>query len=360
MLIQPAASTVPIYVLSEGQGSQEPFDGSQNPYLYNYPVTVKAADGNPLVGTPIFNSKGTQTGTDYGAVSFQVSAGNLVCGGTAAIINVNSDGTAPFPTDCLNINTSNNQIPNLMTSYTFTPVYNPDTNTNYTSVTGTPVTVIALRDPMVIITSNPSTINVTSGSSTTATLTVTSLLGYGIAGANGNLNNYGLPVELECDGLPAHASCTFAYPTPDPSDANSVAVTPTTPGTVMMTVNTSVPVGTISSLRSGPSQTVFATMFGLGLLGLTLRKRKSLRGLVLTIFCVTICSAATLGVTACSSKQLSAAPSLSTPAGTYKVTVTAKETGSRVVPGSQPGTTQIVYGNENQVSVPFTVSVTVK
>jgi sugar lactone lactonase YvrE len=370
MLIQPAASTVPVYVLSEGQGSQEPFDSSQNPFLYNYPVTVKTADGNPLIGMPIFNAKGTQTGTDYGAVSFQVSPGNQVCSGTAAIVNVNADGTAPFATDCLNINTSNNQIPDLATSYTFTPVYNGNTDPNYSPATGTPVTVIALRNPMVIITSNPSSLNVTAGSSATATLTLTSLLGYGVAGATGSLNNYGLPLELECDGLPAHASCTFSYPTHDPSDPNSVAcqtsslacsvtVTPTTPGKVTMTVNTNAPVGT-SSLRLGPSGTTFATMFGLGLLGLTLRRKRSLRGLVLTVVCVLFCSGMVAGITACSSKQLSAAPILTTPGGTYTVTVTAKQTGSRQVPGSQAGQTLTVYGNQNQMSIPFTMKVTVQ
>jgi hypothetical protein len=370
MIIQPAASAVPIYVLSEGQGSQEPFDSSQNPFLYNYPVTVKAADGNPLVGMPIFNSKGVQTGTDYGAVTFQVSPGNPVCSGTAAIVNVNADGTAPFATDCLNINTSNNQIPDLATSYTFTPVYNGDTDPNYAPATGTPVTLIALRNPMVIITSNPSSLNVTAGSSATATLTLTSLLGYGVAGATGSLNNYGLPLELECDGLPAHASCTFSYPAHDPSDPNSVAcqtssltcsvtVTPTTPGKVTMTVNTNAPVGT-SSLRLGPSGTTFAAMFGLGLFGLTLRRKRSLRGLVLTVVCVLLCSGMVAGVTACSSKQLSAAPILTTPGGTYTVTVTAKQTGSRVVPGSQAGQTITVYGNQNQMSIPFTMKVTVQ
>jgi hypothetical protein len=361
MLIQPAASTVPVYVLADGTGSQEPTDGSQDPYYYSYPVTVTTADGNPLVGVPVLNDKGVQLGTDYGTVTYETASGTPVCSGTAAIINVNFDGTAPFPTQCFDINTSNTQIPDLTTTYTFTPVYGGNTDPNYAPVTGTPVTVIALRNPMVIITSNPTSLNVSAGSSATATLTLTSLLGYGVAGANKpqNVQNYALPVEMECDGLPAHASCSFSYPTPDPSDANSVAVTPTAPGTVLMTVSTNAPVGT-SSLRLGPSGTTFAAMFGLGLLGLTLRRKRSLRGLVLTVACVMLCSGMIVGVTACSSKQLSAAPVLTTPGGTYTVTVTAKQAGSRVVPGQQAGQTVTVYGDENQMSIPFTMSVTVQ
>ncbi len=354
-LTQPAASTVPIYVLASGTGSQEPYDGSQTPFYYHYPVLVKAADGNPLVGIPIYNAKGTLTGYNYGTVSYLTASGSPAC--PAATINVNADGTAPFASECFTIDTSNTQIPNILTSYTFAPVYN---DPNYGSVTGTPVTLIALRNPMVVITSNPASISVSAGSTASATLTVTSLLGYGVTGVNGNLNNYSLPVELECDNLPAHASCTFSYPTPDPSDPNSTAVTPTKAGTVLMTVNTNVAVGTSASLGTHPSETTFAMLFGLGLMGLAVRRKRSLKGLVLTAVSVMLCGGLMAGVTACSSKQLSAAPILTTPTGTYTVTVTAKQTGSKVVPGSQPGTTVTVYGNHNQVSIPFTMSVAVK
>ncbi len=125
---------------------------------------------------------------------------------------------------------------------------------------------IALRNSSAIITSNPALLSVVAGSSTTANLTLTSLLGYGIAGANGSLNNYSLPLELECDNLPAHASCIFSYPIPYPSDPNSFAVTTITPGKVVMTINTNVAVGTsTSSLRQ--NTVVYAAMFGFSLLG---------------------------------------------------------------------------------------------
>jgi sugar lactone lactonase YvrE len=361
-LIQPAASAVPTYVLSSGSGSQEPYDNSQQPFFYNYPVVVKTANGTPLVGVTLYKADNvTINRIDYGTVTYQLANGTPACSGSAGAVNVNADGTAPFGTNCLNIDTSNNQIPNIATSYTITPVYNGNAHPDYAQVTGSAFTVIAIRNPSVIITSNPAAVNVTAGSSATATLTLTSLLGYGITGVNGTLNNYSLPVELACDNLPAHATCTFAYPNPDPSDPNSVDVTPTTPGVVTMTVNTNAPVGTTSSIQRSPSEATYAAIFGLGLLGLALRGRKSLRGLVLTTICVLLCGGMVAGLTSCSSKQLGATPQLTTPAGTYTVTVTAKQTGSKVVPNPTAGGAPLtVYGTGSEMSIPFTMSITVK
>jgi len=215
---------------------------------------------------------------------------------------------------------------------------------------------------MVVITSSPAALSVANGSSVSANLTLTSLLGFGVLGPNGNLNNYTLPVEMECDNLPPHATCSFAYPNPDPSDAQSVDVTPTAPGAVVMTLNTNVPVGTSTTAslhREGPL--AFAAMFGIGLLGLAFRRKKDLRSALFSVLCLLVFAGAVAGVSACGSVTSSGAtPILTTPAGTYSVTVTAKQAGSKVIPGSKPGTTQIVYGNGNQMSLPFSVSVTVK
>jgi sugar lactone lactonase YvrE len=358
MLIQPAPSKVPTYVLAAGQGSQEPTDNSQVPFYYNYPAVVAAANGAPLLGQPVFSASGTLKGYDYGQVTFTLANGTQAC----APFPVNADGTTqPEGTQCFGIDTSNNQIPDLMTSYTITPVYSGNTDPNYGTVTGTPVTFIALRNPMVIITSNPASLNVTAGSTATATLTLTSLLGYGVAGLNGrqNVNNYTLPLELECDSLPAHASCIFTYPIPDPSDANSVAVNPTTPGKVLLTINTNVPVGTsTASLRRSP--VVFAAMFGFSLLGLAFGKKRNLRSSLLRVICLLLFASAVASVSACSSAQIGSAPILTTPKGTYNITVTAKQAGSRTVPGANPGTTAVVVGNGNQMSIPFTMNVVVQ
>jgi hypothetical protein len=357
-IVQPPASMVPTYVLASGTGAQEPYDGSDAPFDYSYPVSVVAANSAALVGTPIYNSSGKQTGTDYGIVTYEVAGGAAACQPT----NVGSDGAAPLATKCFGIDTSNNQVPDLTTTYTVTPVYSGNTDPNYATVTGTPVTFIAIRNPMVIITSDPPAISLAAGSTATANLTLTSLLGYGVAGANGNLNNYSLPLQMDCSNLPPHATCSFAYPTPDASDPQSVDVNPTTPGHVVMTLNTNVPVGTsttASITSEGPI--AFAAMFGLGLVGLAFVRKRGLRTSLFSFLCLLAFSGAVAGVSACGSGSSNgAAPVLTTPAGTYSVTVTAKQTGSKTVPGSTPGTTVTVQGNGNQMSIPFSVSVTVQ
>jgi hypothetical protein len=294
---------------------------------------------------------------------------------------VNSDGTAPLSTTCFTIDTTNSSIPNIMNSYTITPVYSPtgtgptlgsSTNPNYTAATGTPISFTALRNPMVVITANPSSMSVTAGSTATSTLTLTSLLGYGFGGHGGLLNNYSLPVQLECDGLPAYATCSFTYPNPDPTDPQSVDVGPpggTTiagavcqaaqgcfgPGTVIMTVTTNVPTG-LASLRSDSTGTVFAAMFGLGILTLIFGKKKSLRGRLLAMACVMLCCCGIAGINGCTTKQLGTNIGIATPSGTYKVLVTGRQVGSQAIAASP----YIVYGNRNQVSLPFTVNVTIQ
>jgi hypothetical protein len=359
-LIQPTLSAVPTYVLSGGTGSFEPYDSSQIPYYYNYPLSVITANGAPLLGVPILDTNGKQVGIDYGHVTYQVAGGVTACTGSGSIINVNADGTAPLPTNCLDINNSNNQIPDVITSYTITPIYTGNTDPNYTPVTGTPFTVIAIRNPMVIITSNPATLSVSAGSTTSATLTLTSLLGYGVLGVNGDLNNYSLPVAMDCDGLPAHATCSFSYATPDPSDPHSVDVTPTAPGQVVMTINTNVAVGTSSTAGFGRNWIAFLAVFVVSLLGLAFGKKRSLRSALLSGMCLLLFSGAIAGLSACSTAQIGTTPILTTQKGTYTITVTAKQVGSKVIPGNTPGTTQTVYGNGNQMSIPFTMTLNVQ
>jgi hypothetical protein len=356
MLVQPPASSVPTYVLANGTGAQEPYDGSQIPFYYNYPVVVVSANGAPLVGVPIFNAKGVQVGTDYGHVTYVTANGAAAC----QPVNVNADGTAPLGTQCFTIDTSNNQIPNILTTYTVTPVYTGNTDPNYATVTGTPITFTALRNSMVTITANPTSLTVSTGSTATANLTLTSLLGYGIAGATSSLNNYSLPLEVECDNLPAHSSCTFTYPTPDPSDPQSVAVTATTPGKVIMTINTNLPVGiTTASLRR--SSVAFAATFGLSLLGLAFGRKRTLRASLLGIVCVLLFSGMAAGLSACGTAQIGTASVLTTPKGTYTVTVTARQVGTKLVPNSPANLPPLtVQGNGNLMSLPFTMTVVVQ
>ncbi len=353
LLAQPPTASIPQYILSQGTGAPSVYDGSAVPYEYTYQMSFASADGNPLVGVPVYGSNGNLVGVNYGTVTLQGT--NSLC----PPLNVNADGTAPYNlSSCLGIDTSNNQIPNLLTKYTITPVF---TSANYATVMGTPFTVTAVRNPVVVITSDPASLSVSAGASATANLTLTSLLGFGVLDINSNLDNYSLPVELQCANLPPHTSCSFSYPTPDPSDANSVAVTPTTPGKVIMTLTTDVPVGTSTSALQKENPVAFAAMFGLSLLGLAFGRKRGLRVSLFSVLCILMLSGMVAGVVACGSGQKSTnVPVLNTPAGTYNVTVTAKQTGSKTVPGSLPGTTVVVSGNGNLMSLPFTLNVTVQ
>ena len=127
-----------------------------------------------------------------------------------------------------------------------------------------------------------------------------------------------------------------------------------------MTVNTNVPVGTTTSASLRQSPVVFAAMSGLGLLGLAFGRKRGLQVSVFNVVCLLFLSGAIAGVAACGSGQTGNAAVLTTPAGSYTVTVTAKQVGSKTVPGNSPGTTQTVQGNGNQMSIPFTVGVTVQ
>lgn len=389
-------------VLSDSTGADPDYNDNEETWWYNYPLTVSAADGSALTCMPVYSGNNLVR-ENCGSVTYTLASGNIDCpnqGGTSDPVDVSStNGSAPLKTSCLDINTSNTSIPDLMTFYTVTPVYSGtdvegDVNPNYSSVTGSPVNFWALRNPMVQIASTPPSLTVSAGSSVQATLTLSSVLGYGYVGRTGSLNNYGLPLDLQCDGLPSYASCTFTYSTPSSSDPNAagalcpgstttycavnVGPPPNTalsgggtcttadgcigPGTVTMTITTNVPTGEVSSLRRDSGGIAFAAMFGLGLLGLTFRKKARRWGGFIVLACLLTCTAAIAGITACGTTNLSPANSgTATPAGTYAVTVSAKESGTILVPNAnEPGTYLTVYGNSNQMSLPYTVSVTVQ
>ncbi|HEY4011414.1 MAG TPA: hypothetical protein VGM11_14765, partial [Acidobacteriaceae bacterium] len=370
------------YVLGNAAGANAPYDGSAVQYfnMALYTVTIIPSNGQPLIGQPVKDSTGKVTGTNYGSVTFQ-GASTATC----AAIPVNPDGTAQFSPSCLTINTTNSAIPNILTQYTVTPVYSPAgtgnssgyTNPNYTGSTGTALNYTVLRNPLVQISSDPSTLAVPKGSSASATLTLSSVLGYGIAGSGSLLNNYSMPVQLACDGLPAYASCTFVYPNPDPTDPNSVHVGPPTgtvlsyqggtaapctvaqgctgPGTVIMTITSNVPTG-VAKLETRPTGKVFLAMLGLGMLGFGFGKRRTLRSRIGTLAAIALCCGILAGASGCSTTQLGGSTAQVTPAGTYTVLITAKQVGSQAITAN-PG---ITYGNGNQMSLPFTMQVTVQ
>ena len=201
---------------------------------------MASASGDLMVGTAAYEGQATPVGANLGSVNF-VGANGSLCGpgaGSASIINVgqvNNVDTAPFPVACSPIIGINGAVvPVFMAFYTFTPQYsgaysdlNPsDTNPNYKSSTAAPVNIWGVAHPVVQISSSPAALVVAPGSSVSATLTLTSVLGYGyITRDDGPTQgtNYAMPLALQCQGLPAYASCSFTYPAPNPLDPQAVA-----------------------------------------------------------------------------------------------------------------------------------------
>ncbi len=372
------------FVLESGSVSGSiPYDGSQTYWQYTMPVTVSTAAGVPT-GTLTFmdNSSTCPPGTsatgqgaaycllaNYSGVACPEAAG-------AATVYVQNTGVAPtgaqgnFSTGCLQMPQFTTYTPVISTHY-ITPVFSGDAN--FIGATDTVSTLFqALRSPLVTITSSPATLSVQSGSAASATLTLTSLLGYGYAGKGSQLNDYNFPVSLTCDNLPPHTVCSFAYPSTvnpnQPSAPNSVQIpcTGTTgaadnclTGTVTVTINTDVSAGTTTSSQNAAIASItLASIFGFGMIGLFFRRKVFEKGrLLLMVFLMIVGGALAASLTACNTTNLTPNAVLSTPAGTYAVTVSAQQVGTQTI-NLATGPVQI-YGSENQVSLPFYINVTV-
>jgi hypothetical protein len=412
-------------------------DGSVQYWLYNYPLVVQSVSGDLMVGTAAYEGQSSPVGANLGSVSYAGTNGSI-CGtgaGSASIIDVgqvNGVDTAPFPVDCAPIIGINGAVvPVFMAFFTFTPQYSgaysdliaSDSNPNYKSSTAAPVNIWGVAHPVVQISSSPAALIVAPGSSVSAKLTLTSVLGYGyITRDDGPTQgtNYAMPLALQCQGLPAYASCSFTYPTPNPLDPQSVAYpvgslaspyntvafppfggllcqnstaaapvycaidigpplgfvpgksgsAPCTasdgclgPGTVIMTINTNVPLGTVSSLKTYKGSIAFAGIFGLGLLGLAFRRKVTRFRSLLMIAYALLWGGTLIGITACSTTTLGTPTATSgvTPTGSYWVTVTASQAGTLVIPpliyNDYHATLNV--GDGDQMSLPYTINVTI-
>jgi hypothetical protein len=378
------------------QSGSTPYDGSQVYFQYNMPVTVNTAAGIPT-GTLTFmdNSSTCPSGTSATGVGAAICALTNTSGtacpqnlgaGVQYVVNngtpsPNTGATATFVTSCLPMPTFTTYTPVVSTHY-ITPVYSGDAN--FLGATDPASSLFqVLRSPLVNITSSPATLSVAPGSTASATLTVTSLLGYGFAGKNGQLNDYNFPVSLACDNLPPHSQCTFTYPTtvnpnqPSAPDSVQIPCTGTTgaadnclTGTVTITINTDVSAGTTTSQNAVAASVTLASIFGLGMIGLFFRRRafEKWRRLMMVLLMI-VGGALSVSLTACNTANLTPLAQLTTPAGTYAVSITASQVGTQCVPLAGPGSNcttpsggsgVLVYGSQNQVSLPYYVNVTVQ
>ncbi|HEX4156354.1 MAG TPA: Ig-like domain repeat protein [Acidobacteriaceae bacterium] len=348
--------TPPPYTLSQIDG-EFPYDFSLESYVTNYVVTVSGAPGLAPTGTTSF-MQGT----------------SAPCGPSA--MGTPAAGQVTFQPGCLPIS-ANSDSPNVVTAQTITSiVYSGDSNyltaTASTTDAGSPILFEELRQPSVAIAPNPGSMTIASGTGSIQ-LSISSVQGYGVSTNPAfpsstpslTLDNYTLPIGFACAGLPAYATCTFSGG--NYTDLNGmlhpdevvVNTDPSQPVSITVTINTNIAPGVVASYRSDRSPITFAALFGMGLLGLASRRKFRQKARLLTLFCLVTLAAGALSLTSCSTgSQGTTSTAIKTPAGSYQVSVTAQQIGSTSVLVN--GAPVLVYGSENQMSLPYTMNVTVQ
>ncbi len=407
----------------EQSSAVTPYDGTNQYWTYSMPVTVNTAIGVPT-GTVTFNDNSTTCppGTSASGVGAATCAlanySGVSCpaqNGAAVQYVVNNGspsasagGSASFLTSCLQMPQFTTYTPVVSTHY-ITPVYSGDAN--FTGATDPVSTLLqVLTSSLVNITPTAPTapsapisaasVSVAPGSTANLTLYLAPLLGYGFQGKGGTSNDYNFPVTLSCDNLPPHTACTFTYPSVisanQPSAPNSAQICPQPTldsnsdtaaafevlaenggcnangvGVVTLTINTNVTVGTTTTSQNASSASVtLASLFGIGMIGLFVRRRafeKARRFMMFVLMVVAGALAVTLS--ACNTSNLSGLAQITTPPGTYAVNVTASQVGTQCVPqvgGStncttaSGGTGKLVAGSNNNVSLPYHINLTVQ
>jgi hypothetical protein len=421
-LPDPTDVNLPFVVPNNGTGSV-PYDSSETPWQYSLSVKVNTAFGIPTGTITMMDDSSTcppgTSATGVGAATCALTsykgvacpqnaaAGNLV------IQNSNSPNASStsFGTSCLyQVPSGTTYTPVVYTHYV-TPAYSGDAN--FMAASGAPRLFQATRGPLVQITTSAASsattapsLTVPAGSSASIGLNLTSILGYGIAGKNGLSNNATFPVTLNCDNLPPHASCSFNYPNPDKNISNAVdipwpsncttqevaegladssgdlcvpSLTPvstssgtmtTGTGQVVMTIYTNVTTGTTTSRNASLSAVTLAAVFSFGMIGLFFRRREfEKRRRMSMLFLSAIALLLAISMNACSTTNLSPEAVLSSPAGTYAVSITSQQVGDQCEPSgalgsncttSSGGPGQLSHGTDNPVSLPFYINVTVQ
>jgi hypothetical protein len=209
-------------------------------------------------------------------------------------------------------------------SYSLTAVYSGDTN--FASYASAPVAFQII--PMsVLITANPASVTTPAGTPVSSTLTLESLVGFANTGVN---------ITCNTATVPSYAECTFNNPTPavcSPPGTTAAPCSGTT--TTVLTLSTNIPTNIPSSsgnLPAQPSPFALAGVFGLGLLGLGLRKRRLISRGLFNVVCLTLLlSGAVVGFTGCTNSGYThtpPAPHYVTPAGAYKISIVVTDEAS--------------------------------
>jgi sugar lactone lactonase YvrE len=288
--------------------------------VLNTPTGIAPVNGTYYVSegssTTLVASVTSPVGTPTGSVEI-LNNGSAPADATQNPLTLSGTGTVTFNTTNLAAGT-----------YNLTAVFSGDGN--YASVTSSVVTIVVIP-PSALITANPTSLTTKAGTPVTSTLTITALEGYSPT----------LGVQLYCANLPQYAECTFDVPT------INIIANPGVPQTSHVTISSNLPVN-VGELRTGRTSTIaYAGMFGLGILGFAMRRRAKRYRSLLTMCCLLLLFAgATAGLTGCTNSGYSHTPKspvVTTPSGTYQVSIYTLDLDS------------------NQVSsLPFTLSVTIQ
>ena len=225
----------------------------------------------------------TTTGTPTGMVTFSGGAGGGTLG-TATLVNgvATFSYTPPAGSTTLTLN------------YLGDGNFNPSTG----------FVTVATGIPDFSVTATPTSASVAAGTSATYTLT------------NAGVNGFNQTIFYSCAGLPAYTACNFVPAIVQPGQTSQLTIT-TTAGVFALNHQP----GTGNWAARGVAGTLLAFLLGLPLLR---RRNPALRRSLLSLLLLIGLAASVAG---CGSNGTFANPTISTPKGTYTVTVNALTTG---------------------------------
>ena len=199
-----------------------------------------------------------------------------------------------------------------------------------------------------LLTASPASVTTTAGTPVASTITLQSLVGFSApSGANITCN----VSQLGAPNFPPYSECTFNNPQPDicAPTTNTTCVPATTVLTLTTNIPVNIPTSASNTQKAQPLRTplALAGMFGLGLLGLALRRRAIFNRYLLNLVCLVLFFAGTvMGITSCTNSGYQGhiqVPHYTTPSGTYKISIQVTDTQTGVVE-----------------SLPFTLGVTIQ
>ena len=216
--------------------------------------------------------------------------------------------------------------------YSLTASYAGDEN--YAPVSTTVPVTFQIIPPSVLLTASPASLTTKAGTPVATTITIQSLVGFSaLSGAN-------ITCEVApTDTVPPYSECTFNNPQPVIC-APTVTGNTCTPTTTVLTFNTNIPVNIPTASNAQRSQhfgspLALAGIFGLGMLGLALRRRAIFNRYLHNLVCLGLFFAGTvMGITSCTNSGYTHTPPVpvyTTPSGTYNISIQVTNTATGAV-----------------------------